>query len=729
MVCDSESFTEAQADGDGRVPSLLSSSLVGGNDLMRVNLAAATVALAGLMGLAAGEAAAVDWSLVLENRGTATDPRSLWQPLGGPKVPGITTVTCEPGDRYSLQLITGKHTVKLKVGSYVSLQRYRPPRGLETRVMRKPGKRYSRPPHSAFALAKKELECSPLGQQQFLVGDLWVKERAKRHRLTFQVVLKPRRQVDLQRFLLKQPRMRAGLDQSEMALAVALSHLVYYDNRDDFVAQRLEDAGFTKPGGSIDQLTPETEALETADPDPEDPAWDPSAASDPAEIEKIGNHFYLTTRPDRRDRDVVYVTVRGTSGGVDWLYNLSCSYSGGLLHLGFLSYAREVLRALEADYGAYLTDSETRFFLTGHSLGGATATLLSLLLHDEHDIPFSRMKTVTLGAPRSVGTQRAKSADRRDINQLVLRHLHDPVPQAFRFCLPVPLATYRHLGDLYRLHHGGADWPFATAERDKEVGGWDELADTYLNYRATHHNLLAYYNTISAGVGAAPPQVGATRLNDTGITACGDGGSNDLPCPVADYPGQDAELGRDVTHNDDRDGHAGFSFTKLDAKGRALPASATDWSCVRDNVTGLVWEVKTDDGGLRDRDWTYSWYNPDPTTNGGFAGYEDAGDDCFDPDRCDTHKYVADVNSQGLCGASDWRLASVDELLSIVANDRYGPAIDTVFFPGTRDDWFWSSSPYAYGSSYAWYVDFSYGYVNYYYKDNQLYVRLVRGGQ
>jgi hypothetical protein len=109
----------------------------------------------------------------------------------------------------------------------------------------------------------------------------------------------------------------------------------------------------------------------------------------------------------------------------------------------------------------------------------------------------------------------------------------------------------------------------------------------------------------------ALPIQAAGPLNDTGIVTCGDASNNELPCPVADYPGQDAEYGRDVTHNDPSDGHAGFSFTKLDANGSDLPASATDWSCVRDNVTGLIWEVKTDDGGLRDQDWKYTWYNPD----------------------------------------------------------------------------------------------------------------------
>jgi PKD repeat protein len=224
-------------------------------------------------------------------------------------------------------------------------------------------------------------------------------------------------------------------------------------------------------------------------------------------------------------------------------------------------------------------------------------------------------------------------------------------------------------------------------------------------------------------------KVGSHPLNDTGITLCGDAASNGLPCPVAGFPGQDAESGRDVTQDDDSDGHAGFSFTKLDANGNPLGASAASWSCVRDNVTGLIWEVKTDDGGLRDKDWTYSWYNPDAGTNGGSAGYPDYGNNCFNQARCDTDKFVADVNAQGLCGAGNWRLPDPRELMSIVSNDRYNPSIDTAYFPNTPSSWFWSSSPYARYSSYAWIANFYNGYVDYGTKDYDGHVRLVRGGQ
>jgi len=234
-------------------------------------------------------------------------------------------------------------------------------------------------------------------------------------------------------------------------------------------------------------------------------------------------------------------------------------------------------------------------------------------------------------------------------------------------------------------------------------------------------NLLLLYSIASFAVAAG--------LNDTGITRCGsaDGSSNNLDCPVAGAPGQDAESGRDVTHNDPSDGHAGFSFTKLDANGNPLPASATTWACVKDNVTGLIWEVKTDDNGLRDKDWEYTWYNPNPATNGGNAGKQNGG--TCQGARCDTEGYVQAVNAQGLCGAKDWRLPKRMELMSIVNNARSNPSIDIAYFPNTPGTWFWSSSPHADASNNAWNVSFSSGDVDGYLKDRPSAVRLVRAGQ
>ncbi len=218
-------------------------------------------------------------------------------------------------------------------------------------------------------------------------------------------------------------------------------------------------------------------------------------------------------------------------------------------------------------------------------------------------------------------------------------------------------------------------------------------------------------------------------LNDTGITTCSDVTTNGLPCPVAGFPAQDGEFGRDKSANDNSDGHAGFSFTKISSTGAALPASATSWSCVKDNVTGLMWEVKTDDGGLHDKDWGYSWYEPDGTKNGGNAGTQNGGA-CGGTSSCDTQGFVHAVNTAGWCGAKDWRLPTVWELESMVSYDRTAPAIDADYFPNTNSHWYWSSSPAAADGSSAWLVFFYDGkdinYVKDYGGSN---VRLVRGGQ
>lgn len=252
------------------------------------------------------------------------------------------------------------------------------------------------------------------------------------------------------------------------------------------------------------------------------------------------------------------------------------------------------------------------------------------------------------------------------------------------------------------------------------------------------------------------------QLNDTGITFCGDYAygtgsgthSNNVDCAVAGATqtadgtetangldpvpaGQDALYGRDAYANDDSDGHAGFSFTKIDNAGNPLVANATSWECVLDNVTGLMWEVKTDNSGLRDKDWTYSWYNSNSGTNGGSAGTPNGGS-CYDSSNCDTEKYVAQVNGNGgLCGFTDWRLPTVEQMFTIM-DLSYGypnPVVDTDWYPNTQDQssakwgWYWSDATDVYYSQWAWTARFGSGGVGSEGKSSGNYVRLVRGGQ
>lgn len=128
-------------------------------------------------------------------------------------------------------------------------------------------------------------------------------------------------------------------------------------------------------------------------------------------------------------------------------------------------------------------------------------------------------------------------------------------------------------------------------------------------------------------------------------------------------------------------------FVKLDESDNELPADAANWSHVRDNHSGLIWAASP------------------------FAS---------------RMKWSAAKEACAALGP-DWRMPTIQELLSLVDYSRFQPAIDTTFFLGVPTSdcwWFWSSTPGASSpSACAWYVDFNGGYS---YCSNQGYEGLVR---
>ena len=214
-----------------------------------------------------------------------------------------------------------------------------------------------------------------------------------------------------------------------------------------------------------------------------------------------------------------------------------------------------------------------------------------------------------------------------------------------------------------------------------------------------------------SGTVLPPPPI--APLNDTGIVWWAAdilGFVRRVSTEPPNYPGQDASYGCDHGAADDADGRAGFSFSKLDSVGNELPANAPAWDCVRDNVTGLWWENKTHDGGLRDVSWTYAWYNPELSTNGGYAGYRlprtpGFTDNC-DPslEYCSTLDFINAVNSGGLCGYTDWRLPTTDELHSLYdyndVENGGGPVLDVNYF--SQAGRFYSSVPYVASDHEVW---------------------------
>jgi len=178
-----------------------------------------------------------------------------------------------------------------------------------------------------------------------------------------------------------------------------------------------------------------------------------------------------------------------------------------------------------------------------------------------------------------------------------------------------------------------------------------------------------------------PTKVTPVYLNDSGSVHCIDPAGL-IDCNSVDFPGQDSEFGRDATHRDDTDGVAGFSFTKLDNTGNALDASATEWDCVRDNVTGLIWENKVTDAlqqqtNFRYMGHTFQWYNDNSAENGGDVGATGLTNICDGLlDACTTQHYIVALNDVGLCGINDWRLPTAKELYNLTNHNLNHPTID-----------------------------------------------------
>ena len=168
------------------------------------------------------------------------------------------------------------------------------------------------------------------------------------------------------------------------------------------------------------------------------------------------------------------------------------------------------------------------------------------------------------------------------------------------------------------------------------------------------------------------------------------------------------------------------SYIKMDAQANYLPDSATSWAMVRDNVTGLIWEIKkvsdgeADYSNPHDPDNTYTWHDSNPETNGGGAGTDGTG--------TDTEDFIHALNTESFGTFSDWRMPTIQELSSIVHSGVFDPVINTDYFPNTVSSYYWSSTTSAVNKDTAWRVYFSSGYFHGNYKADSYYVRAVRGG-
>ncbi len=186
------------------------------------------------------------------------------------------------------------------------------------------------------------------------------------------------------------------------------------------------------------------------------------------------------------------------------------------------------------------------------------------------------------------------------------------------------------------------------------------------------------------------PITQSCSVSDTGQTDC----YNSVGIIVCPSPGE-AYYGQDANYT-----ISPPSYTKLDENGEE---TVSDWIMVKDNVTGLIWEVKTDDGTIHHQEDKYI--------------FDDA-----------QSVFIADLNINTFGGYDNWRMPTLNELVSIVDYGTDAPNINAEYFSNTMSWYYWSSItvPGTFDNM-AWSLDFRYGIRGIIWRTEALHVRAVSG--
>ena len=206
------------------------------------------------------------------------------------------------------------------------------------------------------------------------------------------------------------------------------------------------------------------------------------------------------------DEDNVILTFRGTEANVirDWLTDLQASFSynpTGKVHSGFKRALNTIWSDVMIRIEQFLDNGQT-FWVTGHSLGGALATLtVDRLLRKG----FAVQGMYTFGQPRTGNKKFSQEFDRR------FKH------RSFRFVnnedivtrVPPRFLGYRHIGCVFYfdndryLHRGVGCWrnfldPVTSIERRSQLR-YDDLNQRFPG-GADDDGIARYIRNIRASI-------------------------------------------------------------------------------------------------------------------------------------------------------------------------------------------------------------------------------------
>ena len=165
-------------------------------------------------------------------------------------------------------------------------------------------------------------------------------------------------------------------------------------------------------------------------------------------------------------KDYFCLAFRGTDEINDWIDNINAiavSQLFGSFHRGFWNSVQDIWELLYGQYKLKIQEGNRRpLFITGHSLGGAMATIAAAILA-HRDVPFTAC--YTFGQPRAMDKETARIFNVECKSRVFRFHNNNDIVTR----VPARVMGYSHVGEYLYIAQEGTIHP--------EPGFWFKFVD------------------------------------------------------------------------------------------------------------------------------------------------------------------------------------------------------------------------------------------------------------